>query len=188
MLLLHGVSYSRLRLHRSTQSHCGGQGFKSPRLHQFPAQLSLGSIPTNSIPRGASSRASYRSSAAPGIELCRLPRISSAWDTMRATIVAAGGMSWISATASPAITAAMSKFPAALAAPYSATASTFCMSSNSRPRQRRTWSLTRQRPVKGRGQTLFREMSKIRPRMVSPPLAAQIRRLASSGPSASMLA
>jgi hypothetical protein len=32
--MLHGVSWDFLGLHRSTPSHCGGQGFKSPRLHQ----------------------------------------------------------------------------------------------------------------------------------------------------------
>src|SRR2546423_286717 len=69
----------------------------------------------------------------------RRPRsIWSASVPIRSTISAALGMSWISPTASPAITAATSKLPAALAAAYSAaTVLTFCKSSSSRPVQRR---------------------------------------------------
>src|SRR4029077_17589092 len=61
-------------------------------------------------------------------EELRLPwRIWSASVTIRSTISAAGGMSWIRPTPSPAKTPAMSKFPAALAAAYSAaTAPMFC--------------------------------------------------------------
>src|SRR4030095_3152927 len=39
--------------------------------------------------------------------------------TILSTIAAAGGISWINPTASPAMTAAVSKLPAALAAAYS---------------------------------------------------------------------
>src|SRR6185436_9362706 len=110
-------------------------------------------------------------------ELRRPFNICSASVTILPTISAAGGISWISPTASPAMTAAISKLPAALAAAYSAaTALTFCMSSTSRPIQRRACSLIRQRPVNGAGQTLLRDRSKMMPRTLLPLDAAQMRR------------
>src|SRR5207245_6859536 len=72
--------------------------------------------------------------ATDAMELRRPARSCSASVAIRSTISAAGGISWISPTASPAITAAMSKLPAAFAAAYSAaTAATSRISSTPPP-------------------------------------------------------
>ena len=78
--------------------------------------------------------------------------IWSAWVTILSTISATGGTSWISPTASPAMTAAISKLPARLRRRIFGRDGfvAFCMSSTSRPIQRRACSLIGSAPGKRR--------------------------------------
>ena len=95
---------------------------------------------------------------------------------IRSITSAARGMSWINPAVSPAMTAAVSKSPAAPAAAYrGASASMARIRSGSRPAQHCQCSLTRHLPVKGAGQTLRREMSNTTLRRLSSPLASTMR-------------